>query len=125
MNKNTYNKIRFLKSPSSLTLDICRNGTSTTSAGNPSQYLTVLITKTFFLISNLNLLSFSLKLRSLALSEQGLLKSLSPSSPGRRHWAQNPGDCFLLNATERYGFSSWCARSSFLKRSIATNPMTT
>jgi len=43
------------------------------------QCLTTLITKNFFLISNLNLPSFSLKLLPLVILQQALIKSLSPS----------------------------------------------
>ena len=54
---NTYSSIRLLRAPSSLALDVSRDGTATTSLGTLFHYLTNLIVKNFFHISNLNLLS--------------------------------------------------------------------
>ena len=62
-----------------LILKVSRDGASTTSLGNLFQCLTALTVKDFFLISNLNLPSLSLKAFPLVLSPQTLLKSLSPS----------------------------------------------
>ena len=56
-----------LRAPSSLTLNVSRDGAPTTSLGNQS-----------FLISNLNLPSFSLKPFPLVISPGTLLRSLSP-----------------------------------------------
>ena len=53
----------------------------TTSLGNLFQCLTILIVKILFLISNLNLPSFSLKPFPLVLSQQNLLKILLSYSP--------------------------------------------
>ncbi|KAK4832092.1 hypothetical protein QYF61_020707 [Mycteria americana] len=53
--------IRLLKAPSNLALNTSRDGAATTSLGNLFQGLTTLIVKNFFLISNLNLPSCSLK----------------------------------------------------------------
>ncbi|KAK4822238.1 hypothetical protein QYF61_011879 [Mycteria americana] len=55
------------------------NGASTTSLGNLFQCLTTLIVKNFFLISSLNLPSFSLKPLPLVLSLHALVKSPSPA----------------------------------------------
>ena len=55
MNRNTYILIRFLRVPSSLTLDVSGDGAATTPLGNLCQYLTTLIVKIFLPISNLNL----------------------------------------------------------------------
>jgi len=49
------------RAPSSLTLNVSRGRTFTTTLGNVLQYLTTLSVKNVFLISNLNLPSFSLK----------------------------------------------------------------
>ncbi|KAK4823599.1 hypothetical protein QYF61_003799 [Mycteria americana] len=68
------------RAPSNLTLNVSRDGASTTSLGNLFQCLTTLIIKNFFLISSLNLSSFSLKPLLLFLSLQALLKSLFPLS---------------------------------------------
>ena len=68
-----------LRATSSLTLNIIRDGASTTSLGNLCQQLTIRIVKNLFFISNLNLSSFSLEPFSFVLSQQTLLKSLSPS----------------------------------------------
>jgi len=72
-------QIRLLRAPSSLTLSISRDRVSTTSLGILFQSLTILITKSFFFKSNLNHPSFSWKPFPLVLSQQTLLKSLSPS----------------------------------------------
>ena len=53
---------QILKVPSNLALNTSREGTSTMSLGNLCQCLTTLTGKNFFLRSNLNLPSFSLKL---------------------------------------------------------------
>ena len=50
-----------LRAPSSLTLGVSRDGASTTSLGNLLQCLITLTVTNFFLTSNLNLPSFSLK----------------------------------------------------------------
>ncbi|NXW03176.1 LTN1 ligase, partial [Fregetta grallaria] len=50
-----------VKAPSSLTLNVPRDGASTASLGNMFQCFTTLIVKKIFLISSLNLPSFSLK----------------------------------------------------------------
>ena len=50
-----------LKAPTSLTLNVSRDGSSTTSLGNLFYCFTTLMVKNFFLISSLNLPSFSLK----------------------------------------------------------------
>ena len=70
--------IRLLRVLSSLTLNISKDGTSTTTLGNMFQCLITLIAKNFFLISSLNLPSFSLKPLPLVLSET-LLRSLYSS----------------------------------------------
>jgi len=49
------------QSPSRLTLSVLRDGASTASLGNLCQCLTILIVRSIFLISNLDLPSFSLK----------------------------------------------------------------
>ena len=58
---------------------VSRDGASTASLGNLCQCLTTLSIKHFFLMSNQNLSSFSVKPFPLVLSQQTLLKSLSPS----------------------------------------------
>ena len=55
------------------------DGASTTSLGYLLQCLTTVIVKNVFLMSNLNLPSFSLKPLPLVLSLEALVKSLSPS----------------------------------------------
>ncbi|KAK4815356.1 hypothetical protein QYF61_001344 [Mycteria americana] len=65
-----------LRAPSSLTLNVSRDGAPTTSLGNLCQCFTTVIVKKFFLISSLNLPSLSLKPLPLVLSQQALLKIL-------------------------------------------------
>jgi len=72
------NWTRLLKAPSNLALNTSIDRASTTSLGNLFQHLITIIVKNFFLISHLNLPSFSLNLLPLVLSLQALLKSLSP-----------------------------------------------
>ncbi|KAK4810670.1 hypothetical protein QYF61_007470 [Mycteria americana] len=74
--KTVIPQIRLLRAPSNLTLNVSRDGASTTSLGNLFQCLTTLIVKNFFLKSSLNLPSLSLKPLLLVLSQQALLKIL-------------------------------------------------
>ena len=71
--------IKELRTLSSLTLNVSRDGASTASQDFLFQCLTIFIVKNYFLISDLNLPPFSLKPFPLVLSQQTLLKSLSPS----------------------------------------------
>jgi len=52
VNRDTYSWSRLLRTPSSLTLNISRDGASTTSLGNLFQCLTTLTVKNFFLTSS-------------------------------------------------------------------------
>jgi len=70
---------RLLRAPSNLALNTARNGAGTASLGNMCQGLTTLTVKSFFCLSNLNLLSFSLKPSPLVLSLHALVKSPSPA----------------------------------------------
>jgi len=73
MSKDIFNYIRLLRAPSNLTLNVCRDGASTTYLGNLCQCFTTLIVK----ISSLYLISIyplSLKLLPLVLLQQALLK---------------------------------------------------
>ena len=73
-----------LRASSSLTLGVSRDGASTNFLVNLYQCVTIFIVQNLFLISYLNLPSFSLKLFPLGLPQQTLLKpvpsSLQPSS---------------------------------------------
>jgi len=79
MSRDLYNKIRLLKAPSNLTLNVSRDGASVTTLANLFQCFTTIIMKKFYLLSNVNLPSLSLKPSSPILLQQALLKSLSPS----------------------------------------------
>jgi len=79
VSRDIFNFIRLLRAPSSLALNVSRDGALTTSLGNLCQGFTILTVKNFFFISSLNLLSFSVKPLPLVLLQQALLKSLSPS----------------------------------------------
>ena len=63
MNTDTDSSIMLLRVPPSLTLDVSRDGTST-SLRNQYQCLIALTVKNFFLISSLNLLFLPAQLRS-------------------------------------------------------------
>jgi len=62
-----------------MALNTCREGASTASLGNLFQCFTALIVNNFFLISSLNLPSFSLKPLLPVLSLHALVKSPSPA----------------------------------------------
>jgi len=59
VSKDIFNYTSLLKAPSSLALNVSRDGASTTSLGNLFQCFTTLVGKNFFLISSLNLPSLS------------------------------------------------------------------
>ncbi|KAK4827886.1 hypothetical protein QYF61_022309, partial [Mycteria americana] len=73
------------RAKSNLTLNVSRDGASTTSLGNLCQCFTTLSIKNFFLVSNLNLPSFSFRPLPLVLLQQALpkrLKGCNKVSPG-------------------------------------------
>jgi len=59
MSKDVFSWIRLLQAPSNLALSTAREGAATASLGNLGQGLTTLSVKNSFLISSLNLPSFS------------------------------------------------------------------
>jgi len=79
MGRDTFHQTRLLRAPSSLALNTATEGAVTASLGNLCQGLTTHRVKNFFLISNLNLPSFSLKTFPLVLSLHALAKSPSPA----------------------------------------------
>jgi len=79
MSRDIFNQTRLLRALSNLTLNVSRDGESTTSLGNLCQCFIALSVKNFFLVSNLNLPSFSLKPLPLVLSLHALVKSPSPA----------------------------------------------
>ena len=79
MGRDTFHYTRLLKAPSNLTLSTSRERASTSTLGNLFQCLTTLTIKNFFLTSNLNLSSFSLKPLCLVLLIHALVKSPSPA----------------------------------------------
>jgi len=70
VNKDIYSWITLLKAQIRLTLNVSKDGVSTTSISNLLQCLTNLIIKNIFLIFKLNLTSCSLKTFPLALSQK-------------------------------------------------------
>jgi len=79
MGRDPFHQPRVLRAPSNLALSTAREGAATASLGNLGRGLSTLMVKNFFLISNVNLPSFSLELFPLALSLHTLMKSPSPS----------------------------------------------
>jgi len=65
--RDASHQTQLLQAPSNLALNTAREGAATASLGNLCQGLTTLRVKNFFLTSNLNLRSFSLKPSSLVL----------------------------------------------------------
>jgi len=61
MGRDPFHQTRLLKDLPNLALNTAREGAATASPGNLGQCLTTLTVKNFFLISHLNLPSFSLK----------------------------------------------------------------
>jgi len=61
MDRDIFHQPRVLRAPSNLALSTAREGAATASPRNLGQGLTTLMGKNFFLLSDLNLPSFSLK----------------------------------------------------------------
>jgi len=84
-----FHQPRLLRAPSSLALNPAREGAATASLGSLGQGLTALRVRNFFLRSNINLSSFSVKPFPSVLSLQALVRSPSaalsqaPSGAGR------------------------------------------
>jgi len=74
MGRDPFPQPRVLQATSNLALNTAREGAATASLGNLGQCLTTLRVKNFFLVSNLNLPSFSLKPLPLVLSLHALVK---------------------------------------------------
>jgi len=74
MGRDIFRYTRLLRAPSNLALNTSGEGAATASPGNLFQCLTTLMVKNFFLISNLNLPSFSLEPLSLVLTLHTLVK---------------------------------------------------
>jgi len=75
MVRDPFHQPRVLQAPSNLALSTAREGAATASLGNLGQGLTTLRVKNFFLISDLNLPSFSLQPSPLVLSLQTLVQA--------------------------------------------------
>ncbi|KAK4830124.1 hypothetical protein QYF61_008551 [Mycteria americana] len=83
-----------------LTLDTSNDGASITSLGNLFLFLTTLTVKNFFLTSNLNLPSFSLKQLTLVLSLQALAGQPQLAQPFFRGAVFLPSDHFCAPSLE-------------------------
>ena len=79
MSRDIFHQTRLLRAPSNLALNTVREGAATASLGNLCQGLTTLMVKNFFLMSNLNLPSFSVQPFPLVLSLHTLVNSPSPA----------------------------------------------
>jgi len=79
MGRDTFRQARVLQAPSNLALNTAREGAATASLGSLCQGLTPLRVKNFFLVSNRNMPSFSLKPLHLVLLLHVLVKSPSPT----------------------------------------------
>ena len=79
MGTDTFDYTRLLKALSNLALSTSREGAATASLGNLGQGLTTLRANNFFLLSNLNPPSFSLKPSPFVLSLHALVRSPSPA----------------------------------------------
>jgi len=78
LGRDPFHQTRLLRAPSNLALNTAKEGAATASLGNLGQGLNTFIVKNFFLRSNLNLPSFSLKSLLVVLSLLALVKSPSP-----------------------------------------------
>ena len=116
MSRDIFNSIRLLRAPANLTLNTSRDGAPTSPLGNLFQCFTTLIVKNIFLVPSLKLPSFSLEPLPLVLSQQALLKNLSPPflwalfkywkatimSPHRLLFSRlNSPNCLSLSSQER------------------------
>jgi len=79
MGRDVFHLIRLLEAPSNLALNTAREGAARAALGSLFQCLTTLTVKDFFLISKLNLPSFSLKPSPLVLSLQAFVVPLQLS----------------------------------------------
>ena len=84
--RDTSHQTRLLKAPSSLALNTAREGAATASLGNLFQCLITLMVKNFFLLPNLKLPSFSLKLLSYAGLDLGPFSDEFASSVSPQHF---------------------------------------
>jgi len=87
MSRDIFHQPRVLRAPSNLALSTAREGAATASPGNLGQGLTTLMGKNFFLISHLNLPSFSSEPLPLVLSLHAQLedmKSARESQQGKQ-----------------------------------------
>jgi len=89
--RDTFHWTMLLKASSNLALNTAREGAATASLGNLGQGLTTLNVKNFILISNLNVLSFSLK--PSPLSYHSRLLSKVPLQLSRRSLQVLEGCC--------------------------------
>ena len=88
LGRDPFHQPRVLRAPSNLALNTAREGAATASLGNLCQGLTTLRVKDFFLLSNLNLPSFSLKPLPLVLPLNALVKSPSPAFLQAPSWQE-------------------------------------
>jgi len=79
VSRDSFHQPRVLRAPSNLALSTAREGAATAPLGSLGQGLTTLMGKNFFLLSHLNLPSFSLQPFPLVLSLHPLVQSPSPS----------------------------------------------
>jgi len=108
MSRDISHQPRVPRAPSNLALNPAREGAATASLGSLGQGPTTLMVKNFFLISNLNLPSFSLQPFPLVLSLRTLVQSPSPP------FLQAPsgtGSCSKLSS--QCGSSTLSLRSCF------------
>jgi len=76
MSRDPFHQPRLLPAPSNLALNPAREGAATASLGSLGQGITAFTVKNFFLLSSLNLPSFTLKPLCLVLSLHDLVKGL-------------------------------------------------
>jgi len=79
VSRDIFHQTRVLRAPSNLALNTASEGAATAFLASLCQCFTTLMVKNFFLISNLNLPSFSLEPFRLVLSLHTLVKSPSPA----------------------------------------------
>jgi len=87
MSRDPFHQPRVLRAPSNLALGTAREGAATASLGNLGQGLTTLMVKNFFLISDVNLPSFSLEPFPLLLSLHSHVNSPSPALFWLKQWS--------------------------------------
>ena len=115
--------MRLLRAPSNRTVNVCRDGGSTTSLGNLCQCFTTLMVKNVFLLSSMNLASFSYRTItpcSIATAFT-MARHTSPGSgaAGKGCRLERP----VLSPSPLFRDPCWCPEDLTVQFHISTDPL--